>query len=372
MQKPLGSAAETMNWSKSDILLMKRVLRLARRGAGYTSPNPMVGAIVVKNGITIAKGYHRKFGGLHAEVEAIRSGGDKVKGATMYVNLEPCNHFGKTPPCVEEIAKAKLARVIVSMIDPNPLVAGKGIEMLRQKGVEVDVGLLSSDAKSLNEAYVKYTLTGTPFVIMKAAITLDGMIADVSGNSKWISCESSRKLVHQLRREVDSILVGTGTALKDDPELTVRLVKSSRNPKRILLDTHLRVPPQAKILNEAAHTIVITTAGEKKVEPLKRIGKEIWFVEKSMDGRISLSHLLRRAAAEGITSVLVEGGRRIYSSFLSDGLVDKLYLFITPKFLGAGIPLVEGLGVRTIENPLRLKNVSFSRVNSEILVVAYF
>lgn len=360
-----------MNWSKSDIVFMKKALELAKRGAGFTSPNPMVGAIIVKDGKVVAKGYHRRFGGLHAEVEAIRSGGVKVRDATMYVNLEPCSHFGKTPPCVHEIVKAGISKVVVSMIDPNPNVAGKGMAILRQKGVKVELGLLASETERLNEAYIKCTLKGEPFVIMKAAVTLNGMIADASGNSKWISCESSRRLVHRLRREVDSVVVGIGTVLRDNPELTVRLAKSKRNPKRILLDTQLRVPLEAKILDDAAPTIVVTSNRSEKAELLKRTGKEIWFIDRSETGQVNLRDFLCRAASEGIASILVEGGRKVYSSFLREKLVDKFYLFITPKFFGDGIPIVEKLDIKRVEDSLCLKNLSFKRVNSDILIVAY-
>lgn len=370
-QKNSDLATEGMNWSKSDISFMKAALKLAKLGVGYTSPNPMVGAIIVRNGKVIAKGYHRRFGGPHAEIEAIRSGGKLVKGATMYVNLEPCSHFGKTPPCVYEIAKAGISRVVISMIDPNPAVAGKGIKLLREKGVEVEIGLLATEAERLNEAYIKYISKGEPFVIMKAAISLDGMIADSNGVSKWISCERSRKLVHRLRREVDSVLVGIETVLTDDPELTVRFIESRRNPRRILLDTRLRVPLEAKILNEKAHTIIVTASRGKKVERLRRIGKEVWVVRKGKDGRVNLRNFLRRAASEGITNILVEGGRRVFSSFLKEKLVDKFYIFIAPRFLGKGTPLFDNIGIKKIEESLQLKDLSIKRIDSDILVVGY-
>lgn len=371
MERKSDSVSEIMNWSRSDIRFMKKALNLAKRGAGYTSPNPMVGAVIVKNREVIATGYHRRFGGLHAEVEAIHSGGKKVRDATMYVNLEPCSHFGKTPPCVDEIVKAGIAKVIISMVDPNPVVAEKGIEKLRQRGVRVELGLLASEAERLNESYITYILKGRPFVIMKAAITLDGMIADVSGKSKWISSESSRRLVHRLRRQVDSVLVGIDTVLKDDPQLTVRLVKQKRNPKRILLDTRLRVPFESKILDGAASTIIVTATRGKKADLLKRAGKEIWFVRRSGGGGIYLRDFLRRAASEGITSILVEGGRKIYSSFLRIRLVDKVYLFIAPKFLGNGIPLLEKLDIERVEDSWQLKDLSLKKVDSDTLVIAY-
>jgi diaminohydroxyphosphoribosylaminopyrimidine deaminase/5-amino-6-(5-phosphoribosylamino)uracil reductase len=331
----------------------------------------MVGAVIVKDGQVISSGYHRRFGGLHAEVEAIRSGGTKVRGATMYVNLEPCSHFGKTPPCVDEILKAGLREVIVSMIDPNPLVAETGIEKLRQSGVKVSLGLLASEAERLNESYTKYIVKHEPFVIMKAAVTLDGMIADASGNSQWISSESSRRFVHRLRRKVDSVLVGIETVFKDDPELTVRLVSSKRNPKRIVLDSRLRVPLEARVLDEAASTIIVTGVEKEKAKLLKRKGKAVWLVNTIAGGEIDLKGFLARAAAEGITSILVEGGRKVYSSFLRQRLVDKVYLFIAPKFLGDGIPLVEGLHIKRIEDSLQLKNLSLRRVDSDTLVIAY-
>jgi len=350
---------------------MRKALRLAKRGAGYTSPNPMVGAVVVKDGEVIAQGYHRKFGDLHAEAQAIRRGGEKVRHSTMYVNLEPCSHFGKTPPCVDEIVKSGISKVVVSMIDPNPLVTGSGIEMLRRKGVEVQVGLLSSEAERLNEAYLKHTTKHEPFITMKAAITLDGMIADSHGNSKWISCEKSRRLVHRLRSGMDSVLVGIDTVLTDDPELTVRMVKSRRNPLRILLDTHLRVPLDAKILNASAPTLVVTATKGDKHDDLKQIGVSVWLVEQDRDGRIDLKSFLRRAGVEGITSILVEGGRGVYSAFLRQRLVDKFYVFIAPRLLGAGIHLSDQLNIRSIEDSLTLNTASLRKLDSDILITAY-
>jgi len=350
---------------------MKRALSLAARGAGYTSPNPMVGAVIVKHGQLISSGYHRRFGGLHAEIEAIRSGGEKVRRATMYVNLEPCSHFGKTPPCVDEIVKAGISEVIVSMIDPNPLVAKTGIGKLRQRGVKVKLGLLASEAERLNESYTKYIVKHEPFVIMKAAVTLDGMIADASGSSQWILSERSRRFVHGLRRKVDSVLVGIETVLRDDPELTVRLVRSRRNPTRIVLDSRLRIPLEARILDRAASTIIVTGAKKEKAELLKQRGKAVWLVKTNEEGEIDLKDFLARAVGEGITNILVEGGRKIYSSFLRERLVDKFYLFIAPKFLGDGIRLVERLDIKRVEHSLQLKDVSLRRVDSDTLVIAY-
>ncbi|KPJ49120.1 hypothetical protein AMJ40_06290 [candidate division TA06 bacterium DG_26] len=359
-----------MNWSRSDIHFMKMALRLAKKGAGYTSPNPMVGAVIVKDGTTLGKGYHRRFGGLHAEVEAIRACAHDARHATMYVNLEPCGHFGKTPPCVDQIVKAGIAEVVLSMIDPNPLVAGRGADMLRKRGVHVRVGLLDDQASRLNEAYLKYIVRREPFVLLKAAISLDGMIADSRGNSRWISCEESRRIVHRLRREVDAVLVGIGTVLRDDPELTVRLIRTRRNPKRIILDTSLRVPRDAKVLDEKAHTIIVTAALDEETEELKQMGKEVWHV--GTDGReIDLRDFLHKAASEGITSILVEGGGDIYSSFLRQKLVDKLCLFIAPKLLGEGMPLCGKLSIGSLEHPSEWKDVSLKKVGSDIFVVAY-
>src|SRR3989304_899935 len=238
---------------------MKRVLRLAGAGRGRTSPNPLGGAVLVKNGKGVGEGYHARIGEAHAEIVALRQAGEEARGAVLYLNLEPCTHYGRTPPCVPQVIKAGLKRVVIGTKDPNPVVNGKGIETLRKSGLDIKVGVLEKECKRLNEGFCKYILGKEPFVILKVAATLDGKIATRNGNSKWISGEASRRFVHKLRDQVDGIIVGTGTVLKDDPMLTTR-IKGGRNPYRIILDSRLRIPKKAKVIEiSPSKTIIATT-----------------------------------------------------------------------------------------------------------------
>jgi len=354
-----------------DETFMKKTLKLALKGAGKVSPNPMVGALIVKDGKVISQGYHSFYGGPHAEVVALSNAGEEAKGATLYVNLEPCVHFGKTPPCVPRIIDAGIKRVVVATLDPNPLVSGRGIKTLKDAGLEVSVGVLESEAKRLNEAFFKWITKKIPFVILKVASTIDGKIADTSGESKWITSFASRKLVHRLRAFYDAVLVGIGTILKDDPELTVRFVKG-RNPVRVILDAYLRTPLDAKVLSAEGRKIIFHSSqvSKDKVKALKALKVELFEVS-SKDGLLDLDEVLKKLGEMGIASLIVEGGRKVLSSFLDMGLVDKILYFVAPKVLGKGIGPFDEMSVSSLSDSLTLKDVRVRRVGVDILIEGY-
>jgi diaminohydroxyphosphoribosylaminopyrimidine deaminase/5-amino-6-(5-phosphoribosylamino)uracil reductase len=354
---------------------MKSALRLAQKGLGRTSPNPMVGALVVRKGVVVGRGFHQMAGGPHAERVALDQAGEKARGATLYVNLEPCNHFGRTPPCTRLIAERGVKKVILGMADPNPKVKGGGTEWLRSRGIEVISGVLEPECRRLNEFFIKWAVTGLPFVILKAAISLDGRIATRTGDSKWISNEHSRLWVHRKRNEVDGILVGIGTVVKDDPLLTVRLPKGKiRDPLRIVIDPRLLIPPEARILNDNGRTLIITgtrvPAGKRK--RLESKGTEILSLTER-EGRIPIKELLAELGRRDLTSLLVEGGAEVYASFLNEGQVDKLVLFIAPLLIGGqkAKGLIGGMGADKITEAVRLKEMRFRSWDGDILVEAY-
>jgi len=348
--------------SSSDEKYMRQALRLARRGLGKTSPNPMVGAVIVKEGRIIGQGYHRYFGGDHAEIDALKSATEDMSGATMYVTLEPCRHWGKTPPCTDAIIKNRIGKVVVGMLDPFPEMRGKSVEILMQHGIETAVGILEKECHSLNEAYLKYTTTGVPFVTVKFAQTLDGRIATAQGSSRWISSPESLKLAHKLRSHHDAIMVGVGTVLADNPELTVRLVRG-RNPTRVILDSKLRIPLDAKVLTDqqAARTLVAATpaADKAKLSALRLMGIEVLIVPPDKQGKIDLKHLLKTLGQRQISSLLVEGGAETITSFLRLHLADKIIAIIAPKILGKGKEAVGELNITDVSKALKL---SFDRV----------
>jgi diaminohydroxyphosphoribosylaminopyrimidine deaminase/5-amino-6-(5-phosphoribosylamino)uracil reductase len=329
-----------MTNDKSELFMMECLL-LAKKGAGHVSPNPMVGAVVVKNGRVIGRGYHRRFGGAHAEVNAIRDAKSSVHNATLYVNLEPCTIFGKTPPCTDFVIDAGISEVVVGMPDPNPLVHGKGISQLRRAGIRVRVGVLGTECEHLNEAFAKFITRGLPFVCLKVAQTLDGKIADGSGDSRWISNPSSRTLVHVLRSKVDAVLVGAGTIKKDNPRLTVRTI-AGRNPVRVILDGRCTVNPGSRIFGSGAKTIICVSSEFLKRNPGKRLSlarKNVQILEFSgrKNGSLRLTHVLQKLARLGIASVMVEGGSETFSGFLRENMADKILFFIAPKVLGGGL-----------------------------------
>jgi len=352
---------------------MRKALRLARRGLGKTSPNPMVGALIVRNDEIIGQGYHRRYGEGHAEINAIRDTGGDISGATLYVTLEPCCHYGKTPPCVDALLKGSIGRVVIGMVDPNPSVNGKSIEILSRRGIETTTGVLEEECYRLNESYLKYIQTGLPFVTLKFAQTLDGRIASAEGNSQWISSESSRRLAHRLRSVYDGILVGVGTVLADDPQLTVRLVKRI-NPLRIVADSRLRIPLSARVLRDqdGAPTIIATTsrADKVKLSALKGMAIEVLTVGEDEKGQVDLKDLLKSLGEKGIASVLVEGGARIITSLLHQGLADKAVIFIAPKIMGRGIEAVADLGIRDMSHTIKLSFVKAYRRGEDLVLEA--
>jgi diaminohydroxyphosphoribosylaminopyrimidine deaminase/5-amino-6-(5-phosphoribosylamino)uracil reductase len=356
---------------------MKKALALARRGLGSTSPNPVVGALVVKNGRVIGSGYHTRPGASHAEIEALSRAGDEAKGATLYVTLEPCNHYGRTPPCTEAILESGIRSAVVGMNDPNPHVRGGGCDYLRAHGVEVVCGVLEEECSSVNEVYIKYVTRDKPFVTVKGALTLDGWIATRTGNSKWITNEKSRRFVHTLRKRNDAIMVGIDTIIADDPVLLPYLSKSSApDPVRVIVDTSLRIPSKSRVLDKATSTLTIVASGSN-VSTAKRKaieGQGARVVRCRMkNGQIDLSELLERLAEMSICSVLVEGGAALFSSFVRGRLVDKCYLFLAPKLLGGGdgIPFTRGRGCDIIKDCVGLKVVRVRRFDDDIMVEAY-
>ena len=355
---------------------MKKALALAKKGQGYTSPNPMVGAVIVKDGEVKGKGYHQSVGQAHAEVNAIEDAGAQTKGATLYVNLEPCNHTGRTPPCTRKILEAGIKRVVVAMEDPNTI-AGGGCVFLKQRGIEVLTGICENQARRLNEAFVKYVNTKNPFVIIKCAATLDGRIATRTGDSRWVTGEKARRYVHRLRHAVDAILVGIGTIHADNPNLTTRLgSKKGVDPVRIVLDTHLSISPDARILklNSNSDTILITgstVSEDKKKKVVKKGVRQI--VQPVKDGQIDLKPLMVQLGSMGITSLLVEGGSRVIASAFRSGIVDKALFFYAPKILGGddGIPICRGPGPQLMKDCIRVKNIRFQRFDDDVMIEGY-
>jgi diaminohydroxyphosphoribosylaminopyrimidine deaminase/5-amino-6-(5-phosphoribosylamino)uracil reductase len=357
---------------------MKIALSLAKRGRGKVSPNPLVGAVLVKNGQIIGKGFHQRAGRPHAEVNALKDAGNKAIGADLYINLEPCCHYGKTPPCTDALIAHRIRRVFVGMVDPNPLVSGKGIKRLVNAGIQVTTGILEGEARKLNEVFIKYTTEKMPFVIMKVASTLDGKIATRDGDARWITGEKARTFVHQLRNEVDAILVGIGTVKRDDPQLTTRLPHGrGRDPHRIILDTHLTIPLSSKLLHldSQVRTIIATAAqhaSSGKARKLEGLGATILTVP-TLRGRINLKALLKKLGTRDITSVMVEGGRETITSFLEQGLVDKLYLFYAPKIIMGkeAVGITGGPGKALIQEAIRVNDVTVRRMGDDILIEGY-
>ncbi len=348
----------------ADEKYMRLALWLAAKGGGKTSPNPMVGAVVVKGKVVVGQGYHHRAGEPHAEVLALRQAGEKARGATLYLNLEPCDHFGRTPPCTQAILQARIKRVVAGMKDPNPIVSGKGIRRLRRSGVRVDVGVLEEECRELNAAFVKYMTTGMPLVILKAAASLDGKIATRSGDSKWITSEASRNYVHRLRQSMDAVMVGIGTVLKDDPLLTARRPGGGKDhqPLRIIVDSRLRIPLNSKIVKTAREypTIIATTRAASlfKIRRLKKAHLAVWSLGSDGRGRVSLKKLMKELARKGVLSVLLEGGASMNASSLKEGIVDRVLLFLAPKIIGGR----QAPGMIGGEGILRMREAGFVQI----------
>ena len=359
---------------------MKEALRLARKGLGRTSPNPAVGAVIVRDGRIIARGYHRKAGLPHAEVEALNMLAGHAQGGTLYVTLEPCNHHGSTPPCTWAILKSGLKRVVVGMKDPNPNVRGGGCEFLRENGVSVTTGILERECKRLNEVFLKFVTSGRPFVIIKSALTMDGWTATATGHSKWITNEKSRQFVHRLRDSVDAVMVGVNTVLADNPRLTSRLKRGrGKDPVRVILDTDLRTPLDAQVVNHnsPARTFIAVGYGkvaDDRLSAFKDDHKGVSIITcPTKGGRIDLNALMDILARKPLTSILVEGGATVIGSILREKLADKFYLFQSPKVLGGddGIPMAVGPGAKSIDQCIVLNDTRVRRFGEDILIEGY-
>jgi len=363
------------NPGPDDERFMSIACKLALRGKGKTKPNPMVGAVLVKHGNIIGSGYHKQFGSRHAEVVALKNVQEEPAGATLYVNLEPCAHHGRTPPCLDLILEKKISRVVIGTMDPNPLVCGKSIRVLKKNGVQVNCGILEAKCRRLNETFFKFMENGKPFVTLKAALSLDGKIACASGQSQWISCDASRRKAHRYRRLVDAIIVGIGTVLKDNPQLTPRGVPGTGNPMRVILDSSLRIPLEARILQADAPTLLATTskAPKKKLARLKEKGILVEVLSPNKNGRIPFAPLMKRLGKRNIQHVMIEGGTQIYTSALEEKEVDKLLLFIAPVLLGgkAAPGLFAGKGFDTPANGYTVSDLRMSRSDRDVMLEGY-
>ena len=357
----------------SDQQYMQLALELAARAEGRTSPNPPVGAVVVCHNEVVGRGFHPKAGQPHAEIFALAEADSKANGATLYVTLEPCNHQGRTGPCTEAIIAAGIRKVFVGTEDPNPLVAGRGIARLRAAGVEVAVGLLEDACQHLIAPFAKHVTKGLPFVTLKMAMTLDGQTATSSGDSRWISNEASRTHVHEMRNRCDAIMVGIGTVLADDPQLTTRLPQGGHDPIRIVVDSKLQLPPSSRLLNvdSSAKVIIVTTeaAPLERAEPLRQMGAEI-IVLPAMEGRVDIGLMFAELGRRNIQSVLLEGGATLAAEALRRGMIDRIAIFVAPKMLGGndGSLLFAGPGVTAMNDAVQLKNTRIRLFDGDILI----
>ena len=358
---------------------MRRALELARKGEGHTSPNPMVGCVVVKDGRIISEGYHEKYGEFHAERNALTRCTEDTAGADLYVTLEPCCHQGKTPPCTDIIIEKKIARVFVGSMDSNPLVPGKGVQILRDHGIYVETGILDAECRKLNEVFYHYIATKTPFVVMKYAMTLDGKIACATGDSKWVTGEIARTQVHRMRGRYRGIMVGIGTVLADDPMLNCR-VEGGVDPVRIICDSNLRIPTESQIVKTASdiETIVACSQealeSERKQEKIRRL-KEAGIQIIGTEGAhgVNLVELMKKLGGQNIDSILLEGGGTLNASALEDGIVNKVYAYIAGKLIGgmdARSP-VEGMGIDRMADAITLQNVEIEKLGDDFCIVGY-
>jgi diaminohydroxyphosphoribosylaminopyrimidine deaminase/5-amino-6-(5-phosphoribosylamino)uracil reductase len=361
-------------WRATERRWMRRACRLALKAAGRASPNPMVGAVLVRNGRVIATGFHKAAGTDHAEIVALKRAGEKARGATLYINLEPCSHFGRTPPCSRALIAAGIRSVVAGMQDPNPLVAGRGFRELKRAGIEIRSGLLEEECRVLNEAFVKHVTRGLPLVTLKLAASLDGKIATASGDSRWISGEESRRTVHQLRNQMDAVLVGAGTVIADDPLLTCR-IPGGRNPLRVVLDARLRLPPDAQLLRhtDREKTVIVTgrRAPARRARALTARGARLLRVAER-NGKLPWRAVLKQLARLGVQSLLIEGGAATAASALKENAVDKILFFYAPKIIGGdGRVMIDSLGVKAAGRSLKLKRLEVKRSGGDIVVSGY-
>lgn len=360
---------------EEDERFMREALRIARNAEGRTSPNPLVGAVIVRDGTIIAEGWHRAAGTPHAEVHALSMAGDLARGATLYVTLEPCAHVGRTGPCAVAVRDAGIQRVVAAMGDPNPKVAGKGFRILQEAGIDVTVGICEAEARNLNEVFLHWIETGRPFVTMKFAMTLDGKIATKTGDSQWISGASSRHFVHELRDRNDAILCGIGTVLADDPSLTTRLPdRKGKNPVRVIVDSQARTPLTSHVVTDGcARTLLAVTeaASKERVQQLETAGVEV--LRCGAGSKVDLTYLMEGLGRRDITSVLVEGGGTVNFSLLEAGLVQKVMAFVGPKLVGgweAKTP-VEGDGFARLADAVNLGRLTAETIGDDVVLTGY-
>ncbi len=359
----------------NDEAYMRLALQMAEKAKGQTGINPVVGCVIVNNGRIVGLGAHLQRGGPHAEIHALRMAGPDAEGSTVYVTLEPCSHYGRTPPCCDRLIAEKVKKVVVACADPNPLVAGTGIRKLRDAGIEVQVGLLEREARQMNEMFNKYIVTRTPFVSLKTASTLDGKIASRTGDSKWITNESSRAFVHTLRHQHEAIMVGVGTVIADDPQLTARLPVPSVHPVRIVVDSALRIPDHARVIRDrASRTIVIAT---ERADPERQASLESQGIEviRCGDGpMVDLKLAMSRLGEKEIGSILLEGGGRLNGAMLAAGLIDKMYLFYAPKIIGGGVEAPDNFrfpGYAGMNEAVVLERLTVQMFGDDICLIGY-
>src|SRR3989338_2265558 len=348
---------------------MDIAIKLAEKGKGQVSPNPLVGCIIVKRGRIVGKGYHKKFGQEHAEVMALKAAGKKAVNATMYCNLEPCSHWGKTPPCTESIMEAGIREVIIGVDDPNPLV--DGFKELKFRGIKTKIGILRQQAKKLNEAYLKYTKTKRPFVILKVAMSLDGKIATSTGDSKYITSTEARKFVHEIMNEIDAVMVGINTVLRDNPQLDSRLV-GGKDPIKIIVDSTLKIPEGSKVLKDPSKVIIATTnkAPKNKIDKFHHKGINV-IVVNSKNGMVDLNELMKELGKSQITYMMIEGGSHLNASAIKDKVIDKVLIFTAPKIIGNGLGAISSLGIKKIDKAIKLKNITTRKIGKDLLVEGY-
>jgi diaminohydroxyphosphoribosylaminopyrimidine deaminase/5-amino-6-(5-phosphoribosylamino)uracil reductase len=378
MDKPWSilSGAFFLSMKRETEKYMRKAIRLAEKGAGFVNPNPMVGAVLVSGGRVIAEGYHHRFGSPHAEAELLSSLERVPEDSVLYINLEPCNHQGKTPPCAPLIVARGIRRIVVGMQDPDPLVNGQGIAFLREHGVAVETGVLEAQCRELNESFIRFHTRGMPFVVLKWAMTLDGKIATVENASRWITGEAARKEVHRMRQQYSAILVGVNTVIADDPLLNTRLRrKELHHPLKIIADSRCRIPLESKVLSQdPQRTILAVTsrADREKTRAVERLGVQV-VVCPAKEGRVDLDFLMQSVAAMGIDSVMVEGGSTLAFSMLRDRLVDKIVGFVAPKILGgtsAPTP-VGGEGIPVMDQAISVREWKCRKIGDDLMITGY-
>ncbi len=351
---------------------MKEAIKLAKKGAGYVSPNPMVGCVIVKNDTIIGKGWHKKYGDAHSEVNAIHSASESIEGSEVYVTLEPCSHYGKTPPCAKALIEHNVKKVYVGCLDPNPLVAGKGVKMLRDAGIDVEVGVMEQECKDINPIFFKYITTHTPFVVMKSAVTLDGKIATYTGDSRWVTNEKSRLFCQELRHKLKAIMVGINTVMIDNPSLTCR-IENGINPIRIIVDSNLRIPLQSKVLqlknDDRCIIATVEITDTDKANKLRENGIEILEC-KSKNNEVDLIDLMKQLGKLKIDSILLEGGGTLNYSAIESGIVDYALTFISPKIVGGKTAKtsVEGTGIEHMSDAIKIENPKVKFFDEDILI----